>query len=275
MKRIITQSEVVLEKRKKEIIEKQEAILERIEKQKKLNKQKEELRKAEYTLKNELKQMKSLHKIKKDEFRYHTIREKLAFDDEKIAKFQLNKDDMIKKRLDNQTVSQFQRELVRETLHQMAVWNVVDVEVAENIVKDPYNTFIGPTPSELVRRKVRKNDNRTSNTMINFAKNKNVTSSFALDEIKKNQNITEPEISKEEITPLKQSEIEVKPPETSNQIVEKEDQVKVKTYQLFGEQRISDLDKAKVSSEEKKENTPNNSYDIDEEIKHIDLKEES
>lgn len=186
--------------------------------------------------------MNSIHKVQKEEFKNYLIREKIAFADERNAKFYANKEGMIKKRLENQTISQFQRELVRETLRQMAVWNVVDVEVAENIVANPKRTFLGASPSELVRRKVRLNQSRTKNnlTITSRGTRENLTHiNIDKNEVTKNEMDLNFK-SRDESSLIKRNDSLISP-EKTNPINEKRDNVQTKTYELTALRTEKDL----------------------------------
>jgi len=186
--------------------------------------------------------MNSVHKVRKEEFKNFLIREKIAFSEERNAKFNSSKEDMIKKRLENQAFSQFQRELVRETLRQMAVWKVVDVEVAEKIVANPKKTFMGASPSEIVRRKVGLQESKTKNnfSLTSRGRRENLTYIEANQTKSKLNDVDINLKSQDELSPIKKDDAIISPDKT-NPINENKGNTKKKTYELTALRSEKDL----------------------------------
>ena len=118
-----------------------------------------------YKIKNDLLKVNASHKKEKDDYFYNQIKDKLSLDQEKSYQFLSFKEEMQKKRVDNQHESCFQRELMKEALYQMAVWNVYDIDIIQEIISNPNKYKNGPTLEELIRKKSIQNSRINSNAL--------------------------------------------------------------------------------------------------------------
>lgn len=184
--------------------------------------------------------MNEIHQKRKEDYNANLLKDKIYFKNKRTSKFNAYKEEIIKQRMNNQTESQFQRELIRETLYKMSVWNCNDINLAENIIKNPKKAFMGISPSEIIRKKLREKKFRTNHSnqiKLNFsAKNSEIFSinSKELVALNSSQN----DSPKEVINSYSSSKEKVEP---SNDLTQKDylkqpkNEKKPQTYYLYNE----------------------------------------
>eukprot|EP01022_Parablepharisma_sp_SALTPOND_P031430 TRINITY_DN7_c0_g1_i1.p4 TRINITY_DN7_c0_g1~~TRINITY_DN7_c0_g1_i1.p4 ORF type:complete len:740 (-),score=132.28 TRINITY_DN7_c0_g1_i1:4303-6522(-) len=150
IKDTIEESNKLIEERRRSILLKQRMAEERLQEQKRRQLVAEALKKEEVEIKNEIKRMNSERKKRKDMYKIEQVKEKQAFDEARKSAFIKANDDFKLMRLRNQTEAALQRERIRTALHNMAVWNIWDMDLVKNIIVSP-SKLKSNTIEELVR----------------------------------------------------------------------------------------------------------------------------
>lgn len=152
----------------KAIIDKQNLALIRIEEQKIKQKNEALIKKELFQIKKDLAELNAKHKNAREKYTSEKLKEKLSFMEERTSKFAAFNEDMKKKRLNNQTDSQLQREKISEAMQQMAIWKVYDLDVINGIIANPKSSK-GPSAEELIRRKAAENSLSQSKMFSSFS----------------------------------------------------------------------------------------------------------
>eukprot|EP01022_Parablepharisma_sp_SALTPOND_P017092 TRINITY_DN265_c0_g1_i1.p2 TRINITY_DN265_c0_g1~~TRINITY_DN265_c0_g1_i1.p2 ORF type:complete len:700 (+),score=132.39 TRINITY_DN265_c0_g1_i1:6628-8727(+) len=148
----IAESQKQVEVKKDKILRKQWAAEQRLEEQRLKQQEEEEKRKELFLVKNELKKFNAERKKRKDQYKIEKVKERLEFDDMRRVAFATQKDEFKSLRVKNQVEAQMQRQLIRTALYHMAVWNVWDMDVVQQIISDPTCTA-SKTVEDLIRQK--------------------------------------------------------------------------------------------------------------------------
>jgi len=134
------------------ILKKQKEAEERLQEQRMRQLEEEEKRKATFLIKSEIKKYNAERKKRKDQYKIEKVKEQLEFDDMRRVAFSTQKDEFKSLRVKNQVQSQMQRQLIRNALHHMAVWNVWDMDVVQGIIANPQST-VHHTVEDIIRRR--------------------------------------------------------------------------------------------------------------------------
>ena len=163
----ISEAERFQENRTRQILEKQDIALKRMEEQKEKQTEESIKKKELFNIKKELAELNALHKARKEKYNNQKVVEKMSFAEERTSKFSSFKEEMKRKRLANQNDSQLQREKIRGALNQMEVWKVYDIDVVQKIVTNPKSDR-GPSLEERIRRKAAENSRSQSKLYSSF-----------------------------------------------------------------------------------------------------------
>ena len=134
------------------ILQKQKEAEDRLQEQRMKQLEEEEKRKELFIVKNEIKKINAERKRRKDQYNIDKVKGQLEFDEMRRVAFTAQKDEFKTLRLNNQVQAQMQRQLIRTALHHMAVWNVWDMGVVQQIITNPTSTH-NHTVEDIVRKK--------------------------------------------------------------------------------------------------------------------------
>ena len=106
---------------------------------------------------------------RREEYRLLQTRERIKYDDER-------RNELIKLRDEQRTVAreqlidnELQKDKIRETMHQMAVWNIFDYEIIDEALGDSPGPIKNINTIEtLVRKKAAKQHNSTFSSIFNI-----------------------------------------------------------------------------------------------------------
>ena len=163
----LSEAERVQENRTKQILEKQEIALKRMQEQKEKQIEESNRKKELFEMKKQLAEDNAIRKARKEKYKNEKVHEKMSFEEERTSKFVSLKDEMKRKRLANQNESQLQREKIRGALNQMAVWKVYDIDVVQKIITNP-QTDRGPSLEERIRKRAAENSRSQSKLYSSF-----------------------------------------------------------------------------------------------------------
>jgi hypothetical protein len=139
LEEVLEEASKKMESRKALIMEKQKKAEDRLKKYKEDKKKQEMLKKEMFELQTNAKRFNTERVKKINEYNIQKIKERIETD-EKRKQRMMNRSNGIKQmRLKNMQESELLRDRVREALYQMAVWNVVDMNIVEDIINSKGN----------------------------------------------------------------------------------------------------------------------------------------
>lgn len=170
IKKTVEESKKREEQKKKRLLDKNKESEQRLELLRTKKAEEDRKQRELILINNELKKVNMDRRRRKDQYKIEKLKEKFEFDDMRRTAYANEKEEYKTLRVRNQVEAQGQRQLVRTALRSMAVWNVWDMDIINEILTNPKCTEEA-TIDEIVRRRASVAQDGRRNNSSTLARN--------------------------------------------------------------------------------------------------------